>query len=399
MQAIRLSADVGDLVPETIRLRRHFHQHPELGYREEWTSREVAKYLTDLGLSVQTGIAKTGVVAVLEGARPGKTILLRADMDALPVEETNDVDYRSTCPGVMHACAHDGHMAVLLSTAKILAGRKDRLTGRVKFVFQPAEENPGGALPMIEEGVLENPRVDAALALHLAIMMPVGSVGVRSGYVFASTDEILVTVLGKGGHGAMPHETVDPIVCAARVVEAVQTLVSRECKPTTPLVVTFGRITGGHAFNVIPDRVELSGTVRTFDAELRKEMKDRIERVVSGTAAAAGAEYELEYTHQYPPLSNDPQMTELVRKVAADVVGPEHAVEQDTDLIGEDMAFFFERVPGCYFFVGARNPEKDCVYPHHSSRFNIDEDSLAIGVEIFVQSVEAYLANESNAGD
>ena len=394
MQSPNLSSDVRNLIPELIELRRHFHRHPELAFREEWTAHQVATRLRALGLPVQSGVAKTGVVALLEGALPGRTILLRADMDALPIQEANEVDYRSICPGVMHACGHDGHMAILLTAARVLVGWKERLAGNVKFVFQPAEEEPGGALPMIEEGVLDDPRVDAALALHLAMMLPVGCAGVREGPVFASTDEFRITVFGKGGHGAMPHETVDPVVCAARVVTALQTLVSRECNPQTPLVITIGKICGGQAYNVIPDRVEMQGTVRTYDADLRNTIEERIERAVRGTTEAAGATYEMTYNRRYPSLSSDPGMTALVRDVAVQVVGEDRTIAHEVDLIGEDMAFFFERVPGCYFLVGARNPDKDCVYPHHNARFNIDEDALAVGVEILVQSVERFLSEE-----
>ncbi|MFH1737998.1 MAG: amidohydrolase [bacterium] len=391
MESTAFSSDVRDLIPELTELRRRFHRYPELAFKEEQTAGQVAEYLRQVGLPVQTGIAGTGVVALLEGAKPGPTILLRADMDALPIQEANEVDYRSTCPGIMHACGHDGHTAILLVTARVLAQRREYLSGNVKFVFQPAEENPGGALPMIEKGVLENPKVDAALALHLAMMLPVGSVGVRPGPVFASTDEFSITVLGKGGHGGMPHETVDPVVCAARLVQALQTLVSRECNPQIPLVVTVGKICGGQTFNVVPDRVEIGGTVRTYDAELRQSMPARIKRVAKGITEASGATCEVAYYFRYPSVSNHPEMTAMVKDVSMRVVGESRTIHHDVDLIGEDMAFFFEKVPGCYFFVGARNPVKDCAYPHHSPRFNFDEDAMPIAVEMMVQCVERYL--------
>ncbi|HPA46939.1 MAG TPA: amidohydrolase [bacterium] len=386
-----LSNEVKSLLPELIRLRRDFHRHPEPAFQEERTAAVVAAYLRDLGLPVQSGIAQTGVVGLIEGKKPGRTLLLRADMDALPVEEANEIDYRSEVPGRMHACGHDGHTAILLGVARVLAEKKDRLVGNVKLMFQPAEEKPGGALPMIQEGILENPKVDAALALHLAMMLPTGQIGVRPGPVFASTDEFRIVVLGKGGHGGMPHETVDPIACAARVVEALQTLVSRECHPTKALVLTIGCITGGQTFNVVPDRVELGGTVRTYDAALRQSMEERIRRVVKGTTEAAGADYQLDYRYLYPPLLNDLAMVALVESIAHNVVGEQHTLVHDLDMIGEDMAFIMERVPGCYFFVGARNEEKGCIHPLHSSRFNFDEDAMPIAVEILIRCVERFL--------
>jgi len=386
-----LSNEVKSLLPELIRLRRDFHRHPEPAFQEERTAAVVAAYLRDLGLPVQSGIAQTGVVGLIEGKKPGRTLLLRADMDALPVEEANEIDYRSEVPGRMHACGHDGHTAILLGVARVLAEKKDRLVGNVKLMFQPAEEKPGGALPMIQEGILENPKVDAALALHLAMMLPTGQIGVRPGPVFASTDEFRIVVLGKGGHGGMPHETVDPIACAARVVEALQTLVSRECHPTKALVLTIGCITGGQTFNVVPDRVELGGTVRTYDAALRQSMEERIKRVVKGTTEAAGADYQLDYRYLYPPLLNDLAMVALVESIAHNVVGEQHTLVHDLDMIGEDMAFIMERVPGCYFFVGARNEEKGCIHPLHSSRFNFDEDAMPIAVEILIRCVERFL--------
>jgi len=395
MEKPDLSDEVKSLIPELVRLRRDFHRHPEPAFQEERTAEVVAAYLRDLGLPLQTGIARTGVVALIEGKKPGRTLLLRADMDALPIEEANEIDYRSQVPGVMHACGHDGHTAVLLGAARVLAEKKDRLAGNVKLVFQPAEEKPGGALPMIEEGILENPKVDAALAQHLAMMLPIGQIGVRPGPVFASTDEFRITVLGKGGHGGMPHETVDPIVCAARVVEALQTLVSRECHPAKALVVSIGRIAGGQTFNVIPDSVELGGTVRTYDTALRQSMEERVRRVVKGTTEAAGADYRLDYRYLYPPLVNDTDMSRFVRTIAGEIVGETRAVAHDLDMIGEDMAFILERVPGCYFFVGARNEEKGCIYPHHSSRFNFDEDAMPIAVEMLVRCAERFLTNNN----
>ncbi|MBI3271672.1 MAG: amidohydrolase [Planctomycetes bacterium] len=383
--------DLAALRGEVVALRRDLHAHPELGFQERRTAAEVARRLQALGLEVKTGVAKTGVVGLLRGDHPGPTVLLRADMDALPLQEDNAVPYASTIPGVMHACGHDAHTAILAGAAHALVARRQRLHGNVKFVFQPAEESPGGALPMIQEGVLEDPHVDAAFGLHVWSDLPVGRVGVRAGPLLACADKFELAILGKGGHGAAPHQTVDPIVTAAQVILALQTVASRLVDPLQPVVLSVGSIHGGQAFNIIPNKVTLLGTLRAFDRELVRALPGRIEEIVRGITAAAGATYEWKYTSYYPPTVNDREMAALVRRAAEAVVTPAGIVDHLQTLGGEDMSFFLERVPGCFFFVGCNNPAKGIVHPHHSGLFDLDEDALPIGLSILVGAVEDFL--------
>jgi amidohydrolase len=382
-------ARLGERLSET---RRRVHQHPEMGFEEVQTAALVAERLAALGLEVRTGVARTGVVGLLRGARPGRTLLLRADMDCLPVDEATGAPYASKTPGRMHACGHDGHVAMLLGAAECLAARRDRLAGAVKLVFQPAEEGPGGARPMIEAGVLESPRVDAAFGIHLLNDYPVGTVALRPGALMAATDRISLVVRGRGGHGAAPHQTIDAVLVAAHVVTALQAIAAREVAPAVPVVVTIGTIHGGFRYNVIAPEVELTGTVRSFDAALRKELPGRIERIARGVAAAFGAEVTAEYDFGYPATVNEPGMTALVREAAAQVVGAAGVVGDMTPLMGgEDMSYFLEAVPGCFAFIGSANAARGLAHPHHSPRFDFDEAALPIGVQLFVRVVERYL--------
>jgi len=383
--------EVRSLEEEMVQIRRALHQIPEVGFNEHRTAEFVAKALEELGLFVRTRVAKTGVVGLLKGAQPGKTLLLRADMDALAVQEATGLPFASTHPGAMHACGHDGHMAILLCLAKILAKHRAKLRGNIKFVFQPAEEGPGGAQQMIAEHVLTRPRVQAAMGLHLWNGLEVGTVGVGSGPIMACLDRIDIVIKGAGGHGAMPHQTVDPIVASAHAITALQTLASRETSPTEPVVVTVGTIKGGTAYNIIGDRVEMSGTVRVFDHELRRSMPERLDRVLKGTTGALRASHELSYTFGYPPTVNDERMCRLVRAAARAAVGPKNVVTPEKSTGGEDVAFFLQAVPGCYFFVGSRNTEKGTTSPHHSPTFDFDEAALAIGLEVMARAALAYL--------
>ena len=393
-QSDQLKSDIDELVPDMVAMRRDLHVHPELAFEEVRTSGIVAQRLRTMGLEVQTGIAKTGVVGLLRGGASkagAKTIAIRADMDALPIHEMNDIDYRSTIDDKMHACGHDGHTSILLAVADLLNKRREELTGNVKFVFQPAEERVGGADPMIKEGAMQG--VDGIIGLHLISDFPLGRVGVRAGAVFASADRFILTVKGKGGHAAMPETSVDPIVISAYIVTALQTLISRETSPLSPAVITIGKIQAGTAFNIIPESAEMHGTMRAFNSEHRDKLLRRISEISQGIATAMGGSCEIELFDGCPPCVNDAKMTDVVRDAAIAVVGEED-VDESEDVVSaasDDMACFLEAVPGCYFVVGARNEEKEANYPHHHPRFNIDEDALPIGVEVLTRAAVDFL--------
>ncbi len=365
-----------------IEIRRDFHQYPELGFKEERTAKLVANYLRNLGLEVKTDIAKTGVVGLLRGQREGKTLLLRSDMDALPIQEKNEVEYKSKNEGVMHACGHDGHMAILLTTAKILSDFQKEIKGNIKFIFQPAEEGPGGARLMIEQGVMSAPQVDAAIGLHLWNYLPIGKVGIRSGPLMASMDSFTIKIKGKSGHGAIPHDAIDAIVMSSHVISAFQTIVSREVSPLKSAVVSVGTIKGGYGFNIIADEVDMEGTVRALDIELQKTLPERMERILKGVTSSMRGEYELNYQFLYPITVNDEGMAQLVRKACTSIVGAEKVIIAEQTMGGEDMAFFLQKVPGCFFFLGSANREKGFDSPHHHPRFDFDEDVMPLGVEI-----------------
>lgn len=381
-------------IDEMIKMRRYFHSNPELGFKEFNSSKVIAKKLKELGYEVTEGIGKTGVIGLLKNKNDpsvnGKTLMLRADMDALPIQELNDIEYKSKVDGVMHACGHDGHMAILLTVSKKLMEIKDKIKGQVKVVFQPAEEGLNGALHMVNDGVLENPKVDNAIGLHVfSTVVEIGEIGIAEGGIMAGVGEFKLIIKGKGGHGALPDETKDPIVISANIITTMQTIISRNLKPLDAGVVTFGTIKGGDSFNIIPGKVEMTGTVRTFNSETYDLIKDRFEKIVKGITEAYEADYELTYTRLNIPTVNDPEITNVVRKAAKHIVGENKIVEYRT-MGGEDMSEYLARVPGCFFFVGAKNSEKQCDYPHHNARFNIDEDSLIIGAEMMLESVKKY---------
>jgi amidohydrolase len=370
-----------EVVAEVVETRRDLHEHPELGFEEHRTAGIVADRLRALGFEVHTGIGGTGVVGVLRGALPGKTIMLRADMDGLPIDEENDVPYRSQSPVHMHACGHDGHVAILLGAARVVMGRRDELAGTVCFLFQPAEEGKGGAKAMLEDGVLERFGIERAYGLHLASAHPTGQVGFREGPFYASSDSIEITVEGKGGHGASPHLSVDPVYVASQFVVAVQQVVSRNIDPIEPAVVTIAAIHGGTTHNVIPSRVTLLGTVRAFDAAVRAQMAERIERVLRGICESSGATYSFEYLWRYPVTSNDVEQTRYARALAQRVAGDEHVADVPKLMGAEDFSFFAERVPACFFTLGS-NGGPDSAWPHHHARFDIDESTLQTGVRM-----------------
>jgi amidohydrolase len=393
---VALSPEVTRLSEAVIDLRRRLHQWPELGFQELRTSSLIAQQLATLGIEVKTGIAKTGVLGVLPGKGPGKTVLLRADIDGLPIEEASGAPYASQNHGVMHACGHDGHTAILLSVAELLAQHRQQFSGTVKFAFQPAEElPPGGAKGMIEEGVLEHPKVDAVFGLHLWNGLPIGKIGVEAGPIMASVDRFDVVIKGVGSHGAYPHAGVDPVVVGSHVVAALQTVVSREVPPLAPVVVTVGKFHSGTAFNVIPSHAALSGTVRTVDARTRQEMPARLERIVRGVAMAMRAEYTFNYEFGYPVTVNDTNMAQLARQVAAAIVGDANVVAAGMTMGAEDMSYFLEAVPGCYLRLGSGNPEKGLIHPHHSALFNFDETALPIGIELLSQITLACLSERA----
>ncbi|ACZ39950.1 amidohydrolase [Sphaerobacter thermophilus DSM 20745] len=386
-----IDQEVERLTPQLIEDRRYFHQHPELAFQEENTARVVAERLRELGLEVRTGVGRTGVVGVLRGGRPGRTVLLRADMDALPIEEENDVPYRSQNPGVMHACGHDAHTAILLGVATVLAGMREEIAGNVTFAFQPAEEIVSGAKEMIEAGAMADPPVDACFGLHVWQNLPVGVIGVRSGPLMASGDVFRAVIRGRGAHAAEPHRGIDATLIASQTVVTLQSLVSREVPPLESAVVTVGQLHAGTASNIIASHAELEGTVRTFDKEVRRHLSERVPALIRSIAEAMGAEAEVEYSFGVPATVNDPAMTEIVRAAAAEVVGSENVVEATPTMGSEDMSFFLEAAPGCYFFVGSSNEGTGKTFGHHHPRFDIDEQVLPIGVETLIRATLAYL--------
>jgi len=380
-----LSPDVLELRAEMIALRRDLHQNPELAYAEHRTAAKVAAFLEGSGLILRTGLAGTGVLA-MTGAG-GRTVLLRADMDGLPIDEQGETPYASRIKGAMHACGHDGHTAIGAAAARILGRR--RLPGTVRVIFQPAEEGEGGAQALVAEGVMEG--VDVALGIHLWNELPVGTIGVKAGPLMASVDRLRIVIHGRGGHGGTPHRSADPVVAAAHVVTALQTIVAREVAPVQAAVVTIGSIHGGQAFNVIPDEVTLTGTIRTFDPGLRRSMPERIARIAAGVAGGLGCRADVDVRAGNPAVQNDAGVAAVARRAAVRVVGEANVVEPEPTMGGEDMAVYFERAPGCFVFVGSANPARGLDQPHHSPRFDFDEDALAIGCEFMVQAAEEAL--------
>ena len=358
-------------------LRRDFHQHPELGFEEYRTAKIVAKELRKLDLdSVQTGVAKTGVVGLLEGSKPGPVVLLRFDMDALPMTEESDSDYASKIPGVMHACGHDGHTAVGLTTAKMLAAHKGDLAGTVKFVFQPAEEGLGGAELMVKEGVLENPKPDYSLAIHVWNDKPLDWLGITPGPMMAAAETFEVKITGKGGHGAAPHHAIDPILAASQIITALQSIVSRNVAPLESAVVSVCSIQSGSAFNIIPPTTTMQGTIRTFRPEIRETVHNRIQEIVQGVSKSMGCESEIKLCSITPTVYNDPELAGLVMKNAAQLF-PDDVLDDKAMTMGsEDFAFMMEGVQGCFVFVGSANPTKGLDAMHHHPKFDFDEIAL-----------------------
>lgn len=375
---------------EIVGWRRYMHQYPELSFKEEKTALFIKEKLLSFGLEVKTNIGGYGLVGILKGGQPGKTIALRADFDALPIHDEKEVPYQSKNPGVMHACGHDGHTAALLGTAKALSGFREQLKGNVVFIFQPAEETPpGGAKFMVEEGVLDG--VDYVFGAHLDSQTPVGKVTTGKGYQMAAVDKFAITIQGKGGHGARPHDAVDSIVIASEIVNSLQKIVSRSVDPLKSAVVTIGVFQAGSAFNVIADKAVLEGTVRTFDAAVRKQVEERIRSIVDGIVSAFGATASIDYLNGYPALYNHPEETETVRGLLVEEFSEENVAEMEPSMGAEDFSYFLLEKPGTYFRAGSQNEDEATHYPHHHPKFDIDERALLNIGRSFVRIVAHYL--------
>ncbi|MBH0162400.1 MULTISPECIES: M20 family metallopeptidase [Fictibacillus] len=375
---------------EMVEIRRHLHQNPELSFEEVETPAFIASYHEKLGLDVRTGVGGRGVVATLKGGKPGKTVALRADFDALPIQEENESPYKSKVPGVMHACGHDGHTASLLVLAKVLVELKNEVEGTIVFIHQHAEElAPGGAIAMIEDGCLDG--VDVIYGTHLWATMPTGTIGYRTGPVMAAADSFTIKVQGKGGHGAQPHKTKDSIVIGAQLVSNLQQIVSRRVNPLDAAVVSVGAFEAKNAFNVIADTAKLTGTVRTFKEDVRVAIEQEIDRIAKGTCIASDASYEYVFKRGYPAVVNHKGDTEFIVDVARKVPGVMELEEIEPQMGGEDYSYYLERVPGTFFFTGALDEAWEEVYPHHHPKFKINEDALLIAANLLGAATLTYL--------
>ena len=375
----------------TVELRRDFHRHPELGFEEVRTAQIVTDALTALGLEVTTGVGKTGVVGLLKGAKASPVVLLRFDMDALPIQEENEIDFASEVPGKMHACGHDNHIAVGLSVAKLLAEVRETLPGTVKFVFQPAEEGDGGAELMVREGVLTQPKPDFALAMHVWNEKPLGWYGLTKGPMMAGAHTFRVRVTGKGGHGAIPHLSIDPVVAAAQIITALQTIVSRNVSPLESAVVTVGTLRSGTAFNVIPQDVVFDGTIRTFKEVIFEVVEKRFREIVENVAKAMDCQVEIEIVRATYPVLNDPKLADLMAEVVQGIQ-PDAVVAQDYQTMGsEDFSYMTQDIPGCYMLLGSANSAKGLDFGHHHPRFNVDESCLPYAVAVLAGGAVAAL--------
>jgi amidohydrolase len=383
---------------ELITRRRDFHQYPELAFQETRTAGLVAAELQRLGLDVQTGIAKTGIVAMLEGVSDGPTVLYRADMDALPITEDNAVEYISKTPGVMHACGHDGHVSVALGVAKIMAKYRHQIAGRIKFVFQPGEEGAGGALAMIGAGVLEDPVPDVSLGLHIWNNLPLGMIGVAEGAVMSGSSIFNLVIRGKGGHAALPYTTLDPVACAGQLITALHTLVGRKMDAMAGAVVLSitGVNTSTSGYNIIPESVEIRGTFRSFNAYTSEMLEQHIRAMSQAVCASVGCEVEVMVKHLTIPVMNHPEVTARLRKAFARVVDPDCLDANARTMASEDMAYLMDDIPGMYFFVGSANKDKGLDYGHHHPRFNFDEDALPLAVMLMCTAIADYIMPESD---
>lgn len=378
---------VEEIRDEVISIRRDFHMNPELGGKEYRTMNKICEYLRSWNIEYKQNVAETGVVAIIRGKNSGKTVGIRADMDALPIKEEASVDYKSLIDGRMHACGHDGHLAIALGAAKILKSMEANLNGNIKFFFQPAEETIGGAERMIKEGCLENPRVDYVIGLHIDTSIPTGTIGIKYGKMMAASDEIKIIIRGASTHGAHPHKGIDPIYIASNIVMSLQSIVSRNISPTNSAVFTIGSIHGGRKGNVIPDEVVLTGILRTLDEDTRIFMKNRIKTLVNSISLGLGGRSEIFINESYGPLINDDSLVDLVKTVARRRLGEDKVIIREFPSMGtEDFSYFAKAVKSCFYNLGCRNEEKNAIYPAHSSRFTIDEDCLLVGVMLQVEN-------------
>jgi amidohydrolase len=386
---MNLKKHLEELVPELIRLRRDFHQHPELGFKEFQTQEKIIAYLNKTGIETRK-IAKTGVKAILSGKKQGRTILLRSDMDALPVQEETGLEFQSQHKGVMHACGHDGHMAMLLVAAKLLADLKESIAGKIVFAFQPNEED-AGAYKMIEEDILKNPSVDSAFGCHLWNGLKTGTMDICDGPIMAASHYFTLIIKGRGGHAGFAHESIDPIFISSHIIQAVQAIQTRQINALHPVVVMFTRIQGGSNTNIIPGKVILQGSIR-FLLDKGNDVLKKFERIVKDICRLHNANCDLEFKIGNHMLSNDPSMARLVRREASDILKDKQKVSSDfRTMAGEDFSEFANKVPSAYAFLGARNNSKQTSYPHHHPKFDIDEDALVLGTKLYVKTALAFL--------
>ncbi|TCP23737.1 amidohydrolase [Scopulibacillus darangshiensis] len=388
----KLFTNLESLYPELVAFRRDLHMYPELSFEEITTPQKVADFLTELGIEVKTQVGTRGVVGLIKGGKPGKTVALRADFDALPIQDEKNADYKSRVPGVMHACGHDIHTAALLGVAKVLSEVKEELEGNVVLIHQFAEEQlPGGAKSMIEDGCLEG--VDVVYGAHVMSHLPIGQVGVKEGHMMAAYDAFEIEIFGKGSHGAMPHLGIDPVVLGSQLVTNLQQIVSRRVDPLKPAVVTVGSLNAGQVFNVIPDTAKITGTVRTFDPDVRDLVEESIKQIAKSTCEGAGARVVCNYTRGYPPVVNHPGETQRVEALAKMLVAPEDVLHLPASMGGEDFAYYLQKVPGTFFNVGGASDQVGPIYPHHHPKFDVDERSMLLIGKLFISSVLHYLSD------
>ena len=381
-----------NIYPELVNFRRDLHMHPELSFEEEKTPEKIAQFLTNIGIEVRTGVGGRGVVGLLKGGKPGKTVAFRADFDALPIQDEKEVEYKSQVPGVMHACGHDIHTAALLGVAKVLSEAREDIEGNIVFIHQFAEEQiPGGAKSMIEDGCLDG--VDVIYGAHVVSKLPFGTVGVREGQMMASYDKFEIDIFGKGGHGAMPHLAIDPIVIGSQLITNLQQIVSRRIDPFKPAVVTVGSLNSGQVFNVIPDSARITGTVRTFDEDVRDLIEASIGQISKSTCEGAGAEVDYTYTRGYPTVVNHQVETKRVEELAKEIIDEEKVVQLSPVMSGEDFAYYLQKVPGTFFNVGGRNEEINAIYSHHHPKFDVDERSIVLIGKLFISAAFNFLSD------